>query len=158
MASAPGAVAAAPARLSRRRTFQLVQVGGGTLLFVIVAVAAAREWGDVRDTLARISPLQLLSSELLVLAGLGASVLTWRRSMSELGSTLRFREAAKIYLVGQLGKYLPGSLWALLVQMELSRKISVPRFRGLAASVVAIRINVGTGLAVGLLVIPSVAH
>jgi glycosyltransferase 2 family protein len=157
MATAPEAIAAPPPRIGRR-AFRLAQVGGGVLLFALVAVAAAREWGDVRDTLARISPLQLLSAELLAFVGLAASVLTWKRSMTELGSTLRFREAAKIYLVGQLGKYLPGSLWALLVQMELSRKAGVPRFRGLTASVVAIGINVGTGLAVGLLVIPSVAH
>jgi len=41
---------------------------------------------------------------------------------------------SRIFFVGQLGKYLPGSLWALLVQMELSRKAGIPRSRGLAGS------------------------
>ena len=63
----------------------------------------------------------------------------------------------KIYLVGQLGKYVPGSFWAFLVQMELARKVGVPRSRALAASVVAAGIAVLSGMAVGLLVVPGVA-
>jgi glycosyltransferase 2 family protein len=134
------------------------QVGAGLLLFALVAVAAARDWSHVHKTLVRIAPLDLALSELLALAGLGASVLVWRRSLQEIGSRIRLREASKIYLVGQLGKYLPGSLWALLVQMELGKKAGVERSRSLTASIMAVGINLGTGLAVGVLVIASVAH
>jgi uncharacterized membrane protein YbhN (UPF0104 family) len=99
-----------------------------------------------------------VAAGVLALAGLGSSVLTWRRCLCELGSLVRVRDAAKIYLVGQLGKYVPGSLWAIVVQMELGRKAGVPRSRSLSASVVAIVVNLATGLTIGLLVIPSVAH
>jgi len=77
---------------------------------------------------------------------------------ARLGSRVRITEASKIYLIGQLGKYLPGSVWAFFAQMELARKAGVPRSRSFTASIVAVCINLVTGLAVGTLVIPSVAH
>ena len=76
--------------------------------------------------------------------------------MQELGSRVRVRHAAKIYLVGQLGKYLPGSFWAVLLQMELAHKVSVPRSRSFVTSIVAAGVNALTGILIGLLVIPSV--
>lgn len=134
------------------------QVVAGLVLFAIVAYAVARDWSQVRATLERISPLRLALSELFVLAGLTTSVLVWRRSLEELGSSVRIPAASKIYLIGQLGKYVPGSFWAFVIQMELARKVGVPRPRSMTASIVAFTVNLVTGLGVGLLVIPSVAH
>jgi glycosyltransferase 2 family protein len=136
----------------------LVQIALGIVLFALVVVATARNWSDVRDTVGRMSPLELVLAELLVLAGLGASVMTWRQSLQELGSRVRIRHAAKIYLVGQLGKYLPGSVWAVLLQMELARKVGVRRSRSFVAGIVAVGVNALTGILIGLLIIPSVAH
>jgi uncharacterized membrane protein YbhN (UPF0104 family) len=143
---------------SRRRLKAGAQVAAGLILFAIVALAVSRDWRHVHATLVRISPWELVVSGLLVLAGLGASVLVWRRSVCELGSTVRVAHASKIYLIGQLGKYLPGSVWVFFAQMELARKVGVPRTRSFTASVVAVCINLVTGLAVGTLVISSVAH
>jgi hypothetical protein len=156
--SALDAPARGRARLLRRRLKAGAQIGAGLLLFGIVSLAVSRDWRHVHATLSRIATWELVVSGLLVLAGLGASVLVWRRSLQELGSTVRVTEASKIYLVGQLGKYLPGSVWAFLAQMELAHKAAVPRTRSFAASIVAVCINLVTGLAIGTLVIPSVTH
>ena len=149
----PGRVAQS---IRHPRVIALAQIATGIVLFGLVAYAAARDWDDVRDTVSRISPLELVISELLVLAGLGASVMTWRQSLTELGSRVRVRHAAKIYLVGQLGKYVPGSIWAVLLQMELAHKVQVPRSRSFAAGIVAAGVNALTGILIGLLIIPSV--
>ena len=140
------------------RWIAAARVATGIVLFALVVVATVRNWDEVRDTVGRMSPWELVLAELLVLAGLGASVFTWRWSLIELGSRVRVRHAAKIYLIGQLGKYVPGSFWAFLVQMELAHRVRVPRSRALAASIVAAGIAVLSGLAVGLLVIPSVVE
>jgi uncharacterized membrane protein YbhN (UPF0104 family) len=138
------------------RWITAARVATGVVLFTLVVVATARNWSEVRDTVGRMSAWELVVAELLVLAGLVASVLTWRRSLLELGSAVRPLHAAKIYLIGQLGKYVPGSFWAFLVQMELAHRVAVPRSRALAASIVAAGVAVLSGLAVGLLVIPRV--
>lgn len=138
------------------RTLRALRIVVGVVLFALVVLAAVRSWEDVRATLARISPLELVLAEALVLGGLGASVLIWRVALRELGSTVHIAAAAKIYLVGQLGKFLPGSAWALAVQMELATQAGVPRVKSVAAGIVAIGVNVATGLAMGLFVVPRV--
>jgi uncharacterized membrane protein YbhN (UPF0104 family) len=131
------------------RAVRIARFGCGLLLFVGVAVAIAHSWEDVRSTIEEMAPEDLIGAAALILAGLGLSVLTWRRALSELGSTLHVGAAARIYLLGQLGKYLPGSVWALAAQTELGKRVGVPRMRGLTASIVAIGINVVTGLGGG---------
>jgi uncharacterized membrane protein YbhN (UPF0104 family) len=108
----------------------------------------------VSETIAEIGPGPIAASLCLTLLGLVASVLTWRRSLSELGSRVNMPAAMKIYLVGQLGKYIPGTVWALVLQMELARAAAVRRAEALGAGVVAVAINVLTGSALGLAVVP----
>jgi uncharacterized membrane protein YbhN (UPF0104 family) len=138
------------------RAMGALRIVVGLVLFGLVVLAVVRSWEDVRTALERVSPLELVFSEVLVLAGLAVSVLTWRVVVRELGSIVNVTSAAKIYLLGQLAKYVPGSFWALAVQMELARGAGVPRARGMAASVVSIGINVVTGLALGAFLLPSI--
>jgi uncharacterized membrane protein YbhN (UPF0104 family) len=143
----PSAADVEPRRIDR--VLGLLRIGCGVLLFVLVVVATVRNWMQVRATLSLIEPHELVLAESLVLAGLGLSVLTWRRCLDELGSWVRLEAASRIYLLGQLGKYVPGSVWALALQTELAKGAGVPRTRGVAASVVAIGVNVAIGLALG---------
>jgi uncharacterized membrane protein YbhN (UPF0104 family) len=156
--SKPDQAARGGERASRRRLRAGAQIGTGLLLLAIVSLAVSRDWRHVHATVSRISPWELVLSGLLVLVGLGSSVLVWQRALQELGSSVRVAQASKIYLIGQLGKYLPGSVWAFFAQMELANKAGAPRSRSFAASIVAVCINLVTGLAVGTLVLPSVAH
>lgn len=147
-AAAPAAAGKGPSRLVR-----LAQRLVGVTLFVLVVVAVVREWPSVSATASRLSAEAVAGSLALAAAGLVTSMLVWRQSLAELGSRLPVRPAAKIYLIGQLGKYIPGSLWAILVQMEYARRLGAPRTRTLAASMMAIAINLATGLVVGLVAV-----
>lgn len=60
----------------------------------------------------------------------------WQVIVDELGAPVGGFRCGQIYLVGQLGKYLPGSVWAYLLQMELGRRAGVPRARVFTASLV----------------------
>jgi hypothetical protein len=123
----------------------------GVSLFAAVIVVTVREWRAVSETAAEIGPSPILASLSLTLLGLGASALTWRVALREFGAAVSVPAASKIYLVGQLGKYIPGSVWALVVQMELARQALVRRTQALGAGVVSIWINMVTGSALGLM-------
>jgi uncharacterized membrane protein YbhN (UPF0104 family) len=125
------------------------------VLFAIVGVTVVRSWDDVHETIGRIALYQLAIAELLVLLGLWLSALTWRVAARELGSRVSVWAASKIYLLGQLGKYLPGNVWAVAAQTALARRAGVPASRGASAGVVAIGINILTGLALGAILVPS---
>ena len=139
-------------------TVRVLRILLGASLFAAVLVATVREWQDVSDTVAEIGPSAILLSLSLTLLGLAASAITWKCSLYELGASVTTPSAMKIYLVGQLGKYIPGSVWALVVQMELARSAGVRRVQSLSAGVLAVGINVLTGGALGLAVQPFIGE
>ena len=64
----------------------------------------------------------------------------------------------QIFLVGQLGKYVPGSVWAYILQLELGRRAGVARARVFTANVFSLAVAVVAALTVGSLAIPAVTH
>jgi hypothetical protein len=72
--------------------------------------------------------------------------------MAAVGGRLHHPAAMRVFYLGQLGKYLPGTIWPVVTQMRLGRDYRVPP-RASGAAVVVL-ILVGSGLAVGVPVIP----
>ena len=97
----------------------------------------------------------------LVLAGIVyaigwlPSVWFWRKLMQRLGSDVGYRDTARAYYCGQLGKYLPGKAAVLVIRSALMKE------RGAGAAVAAVTatfetlLMMGTGIAVGLALVPS---
>jgi glycosyltransferase 2 family protein len=130
--------------------------------FVAIAVglgvyAVVRQWGEVRDSLVAIGVLPVLGAMVAILGGLAASMQVWRVLLTSLGSPLPVRAAAKVVFVGQLGKYLPGSIWPVLAQMELGTVYHVPRRRSATASVLTMLMSLLGGLLAALVTLPFMA-
>lgn len=131
--------------------------------FVAVAVglggyAVADDWIGVSKALTKIGPLTVAGSLLAVLAGLVATMYVWKRLVAGLGSPLPTSAAARILFLGQLGKYLPGSLWPILAQMELGKTYQVPRHRSASASVLSMLLSLLTGLLTALVMLPFIGE
>jgi uncharacterized membrane protein YbhN (UPF0104 family) len=56
-----------------------------------------------------------------------AMLKTFQVTLAGLGSPLSLVQAGRIFFLGQLGKYVPGSVWPIVVQMELGADAGVPR-------------------------------
>ncbi|MFI6798076.1 YbhN family protein [Streptosporangium canum] len=110
------------------------------------AWVVARQWEEIRAGFARLSWQSLVLSLVAVVAALCSGMMTWRALLADLGSPLPFRPAAKVFFVGQLGKYIPGSLWPVLAQMEMGRELGVPRPRSAAAFFLTMPVQLGSGL------------
>ncbi|RGA02941.1 UPF0104 family protein [Microbispora triticiradicis] len=131
-------------------------------LFLLVALgfgiwAVAGQWSAVADGFARLHWAALTGSLAAVLGALLAGMLMWRALLADLGSPLAFTDAAKIFFVGQLGKYIPGSVWPMLAQMEMGRDHGVPRSRSAAAFFLTYPVYLGTGLLVSAVTLPVLA-
>jgi hypothetical protein len=133
-------------------------------VFVTVAIAAsigfavAELWPDVRSTLVALQPGTVVASMALALAGMSATVMAWHAVLHELDHDVPITESGRIYLVGQLGKYLPGSVWAIVLQMELALRAHIPRARSFAASLVLIGLSTTAAVIVGLAGLPALAE
>src|SRR5690242_7877676 len=132
----------------------------------LLAVAAglavyglASQWDEVHAALAKLAWYDVAGSLACVLAGLGCAMLAWRALLAGLGSPLPLPAAIRVMFIGQLGKYLPGAVWALAAQVELARDYDVPRRRSTAARLVGMAVTLMVGLiAAGVMLPLTSAH
>ncbi len=114
----------------------------------------ASEWPQVQDALHRLAWYDVLGAQCAALAGLGCMMLAWRTLLAGLGSPLTRPTATRVMFIGQLGKYLPGALWALAAQVELARDYDVPRRRSVTATLVSMAITLAVGLIMAAVTLP----
>ena len=150
------AVPPGPAPVERPRWQRLAQRAIVLALAILVIVILVRRWGDVRPLLARLSLGVVLASLLAVVAGMLGSFLAWRSLLTGFGHRLPFSGGLRVYFLGNLAKYLPGSVWQAVAQTELARDYRVPRRASAAALVVSMLAGVGTGALVAVLTLPFV--
>lgn len=136
-------------------TKRLVRIGFLLIALGFGAWAVAKQWDAVVAGFARLSWPMLAGSLVAVLAALMAAMFTWRSLLADLGSPLPVRPAAKVFFVGQLGKYIPGAVWPMLAQMEMGRDLGVPRSRSAAAFFLMMPIQLASGLLVTLVTLGS---
>ena len=121
-----------------------------------LGLAVANRWDEVRPQLGQVSPAAVAGAFAYCLLGLLASMLAWRALLADLGSPLPVRAATRVLFLGQLAKYLPGSIvWAVIAQTELAHDHGVPRKRGASAGIVLNLVTLGVGLLVALLALPE---
>jgi hypothetical protein len=111
----------------------------------------------VRVAIRAIPVSGLALSTVAVLVGSVTAMLSWRALLADEGHPLRVVDAGRIFLVGQLGKYLPGSVWSVVVQMELATRSGVPRARTFTASLCWIGLTISSALTVGVIGLPALA-
>ncbi|MHB8451104.1 MAG: hypothetical protein ACYDAQ_11740, partial [Mycobacteriales bacterium] len=93
------------------RFWRAAGVGVGLAAVALLLLAARHTLAQLGGQLHRLSPGAVGGALGLTLLGTGATVLPWRAVLADLGSPLSVRPAVRVYFLGQLGKYLPGSLW-----------------------------------------------
>lgn len=136
--------------MNRARLLSLTRVTVAVVTLAAVVYAVARNWSEVAVHLGRISwPVFALSS-LAAAAGTWLTMIGWRVILTDLGSRLHLAPASGVYFVGQLGKYLPGSLWSVLVQADMASHLKVPRRRTAVAGLLTLGLSLLTGVLVGL--------
>jgi uncharacterized membrane protein YbhN (UPF0104 family) len=128
------------------------------LLFVLLTLAFAwwgfrGRWGEIGDAVSDTGPLRLAGAVVCAAAGLVLTAMLWRLLLRWVGSEVGVRDAAAVFFVGQLGKYVPGSVWSIAAQAQLGRRHDVPARSSATASVLFLLVHTATGLLVGGLLV-----
>lgn len=137
-----------PTRL-RRTGLQVARVA-----FLVLVIAFAW-WGlhdrgdELRAGLSATSLPGVVASAGLVVAGLLATGTAWLRLLAGFGHPLPRREGRAVFFVGQLGKYIPGSVWSVSAHAELARRHGVPLRSTVGTSLVFLAVNMATAGLVG---------
>jgi glycosyltransferase 2 family protein len=128
------------------------------LLIAVLAGAGyylVTRWDEVWATLSTVPWYSAVLSLVAVTAGIVASTAAWQNIVDDLGEPIGRVRAAQIFLVSQLGKYVPGAVWAYVLQMELGKKAGLARARMFVSSLVQVGVAVVASLVVGLLALPE---
>ena len=133
-------------RLLRRAIAVAVALAGGYLIW--------RESDDLASAVRRLSIGRVLLSGLAAVIGTYLIERVWLSLLGGLGVRTAPREAAGVFFISQLGKYLPGSVWPVLAQMRFGRRWGVPQRVSLAANVLLLGMVTASGIGVGAILLP----
>lgn len=139
----------APAWLGRGLRVAVLLLALGLLIAALVTSGP-----EALDSARTIGAGNAALSLLAVLAGLYASSQVWRALLADLGTALPARPALHVFFVGQLAKYVPGSVFAIAAQMELGKAHGAPRSRTGTAGLLFMGVLTAAGLLTAATVLP----
>jgi glycosyltransferase 2 family protein len=142
------------ARLTRLLESRIVRLGFLVAVVALLAAALADQgpklYHDVQHLSLGVVALALAAS----LVSLFASLMVWRTAIGDLGSPLSIGDACRVMFIGQLAKYIPGSVWPVFAQMELGADRGIPRGRSAVSVLVSYAVMVTTGGMIAAVVLP----
>ncbi len=130
-----------------------VRVGFVAVAIGLAVVALWSRWPDVVQAVHRLDARYLVVAVVATVGNLALSGLAWRALVADLGARLPLGLAARVFFVGQIGKYVPGSLWPMIVQAELAKQ-HVARRLTAAATLLLVLLSGATALVVMLVALP----
>ena len=140
----------ARSRVSARRWWRVVQVIAGLTILVFVARRFWGDWDQIRA--ARIDwdieLLPLILSALLTLAMYALLILAWQLFLKDWGQRLSGYTAARIWVIANLGKYVPGKVWAIAGLAIMAQREGIAPWAATSSSIILQALAVGTGVVV----------
>jgi glycosyltransferase 2 family protein len=131
-----------------------VRIGFLVVVLVLFGIVLTDQASTIWHQLSRLSVPVVLLAFFFGLGGLFGSLMVWREILADLGSRLSIPEAARIMFIGQLGKYVPGSIWPVLAQSELGADCGIPRSRSAVSVLVSYAVMSTSGLVVAIVTLP----
>jgi glycosyltransferase 2 family protein len=146
------------AGLSRLMRSKVIRFGFLSVVLVVLVVALVGQAGTLWTEIQKLSAPVLLVAFIANLSGLVCSMMVWRTLLADLGSRLSVPVAWRVMFIGQLAKYIPGSIWPVITQTELGADRGVPRSRSAVSVLLAYGVMTGSGGLVAAVTLPFVAR
>jgi glycosyltransferase 2 family protein len=140
--------------LVRLMRSKAVRIGFLAIVLALLGIALTEQAGTLWHQASRLSVPAVLLAFFLCLCGLFCSLMVWREILADLGSRLSIPEAARILFIGQLGKYVPGSIWPVLAQSELGADLGIPRSRSAVSVLLSYAVVTCSGVVVAIVTLP----
>lgn len=128
-----------------------------TLAVVVVVYAGIylwRQWQSASREQLRVAldiPSLLLASA-IVLSTYALLIETWRRVLGVYSSRISFVDAAHVWFVSNLGKYVPGKIWQVTAMTGMTSSLGVRVVDAGSAAAVITVVNIVAGFAIVLAV------
>ena len=127
-----------------------IQWALAALVLLFLVRTFARNWDELQAQRLswHVRPGLLIASAALVWAMYACLIAAWRGVLRGWNQRLGPWEAGRIWTISNLGKYLPGKVWALAGMAMLAQRAGVSPWAATASAIVMQAVGIGTGAAV----------
>ncbi|WP_158888534.1 lysylphosphatidylglycerol synthase transmembrane domain-containing protein [Amycolatopsis anabasis] len=150
---------AKPVSAPKSTKAKLIDVARWVAIIVVLGLAGwklASNWDEFWLKVKDIPWQSSVLSQFALVASIAAGVYAWQVIVDDLGKPIGYARGAQINLVGALAKYLPGSVWQYLLQMELGKKVGLARARIFTSSLIQLGVGIVAALVLSLFAMPAV--
>lgn len=143
--------------MTRRAWWWLLQLALLAGVTVVVGRQLAVHWSEFRATplVLNPDPVWLIVSTLLVGLTYAVQVQSWRGLLAGWAQPLSYRNAAGIWFLANLGRYIPGKVWSVAGLVVLAERRGVAPWAGTASAVAVQALGIGTAAALVALATPG---
>jgi uncharacterized membrane protein YbhN (UPF0104 family) len=134
----------------RRNLFKVAQWIFAAAVLFFAARTLAIQWNKVES---RLTHIQLgwewiAAATALILVTYALLIEGWRRVLEAWDSHVPFIDAARIWFLSNLGKYVPGNVWSLTAMGVMARKRGLSAIAAAGSSVIMQTVSLATGTAI----------
>lgn len=141
----------------RRSLWRWVQLALAIGVIVFAVRKLSQQWHEVQGVPVewQVRPLWLLLALAIVWSSYAVLVEGWRRVVLAMDQRLGYIDAVRITMVSNLGKYLPGKVWAIAGAAMLAQRAGVEAGAAVAAAFILQALSLASGLLLIALLAPS---
>lgn len=150
----PDSVPAPEPRMFKR----YLKIGFGVLAVGLLGAAVYSQKDDFFDAVSRLSWTTVLLALLAALLATGSNMMSWRGAMRGVDVDFPLGLSSRVFFISQLGKYVPGSVWPVLAQIELTKDRGIPRARSATGALVGMAVGVVTSALVSTVLLLTTAR
>lgn len=151
-------VAQPPARAGRSVVKKYTKLGFGLLAAVLLVATVLSQKDEFLSAVQRLTWVSVVLALTTAFLAAGANLLSWRGAMSGVGVTFALPLSCRVFFISQLGKYVPGSVWPIVAQIELTKDLGIPRSRSTTGALVGMTVGVVTSGVVSTLLLLTTAR
>ena len=136
--------------VTRRNLFRIAQWIFAAAVLFFAARSLSTQWGsfESRFTHIQFGWESISIATLLVLITYVLLIEGWRRILVAWDSHLAFNDAARIWFLSNLGKYVPGNIWSLTAMGVMARRRGLSALAAAGSSVIMQTVSLATGTAI----------
>ena len=140
----------APLGVSRRRLFLAAQWIFAAAIVWYAVRALRGQWDAAAERLSTIDPGWgwIGLATLIVVSTYVLLIDAWRRIVIAAGERLSFADAARIWFISNLGKYVPGKVWSIAAMSVMARDREVSPVVAAGSSILIQVVTVAAGIGV----------
>src|SRR3954463_4688523 len=138
--------------LTRRNLFKVAQWIFAAVVLFFAARSLATQWAKLETRLPHVvfQWQWIVAATALVLVTYAILIEGWRRVLVAWDSHLPFGDAARIWFLSNLGKYVPGNIWSLTAMGVMARRRGLSGIAAAGSSIIMQTVSLATGTAIVL--------